>query len=254
MSWQRCAALVERGDIDRYIATARAPEAAKAVLFPLYAFNLEVARAPWVTQEAHIAEMRLQWWRDALDEISAGGQVRRHEVVTPLVEILDPESAECLDKLVAARRWDIYRDTFEDEAHFRKYLDATSGHLMWSAARLLGARDEATVRDAAFAAGLAKWFLAVPELEAQGRKPLIDGRPEAVADLAREGLERLATARRNRKQIPKSAVPAMMPVWQAGQILDQVVRDPLKVIDARLVVDGPRALVPGLLRLASGRW
>ena len=33
-----------------------APVAARRVLFPLYAFNVEVARAPWVTQEAMIAE------------------------------------------------------------------------------------------------------------------------------------------------------------------------------------------------------
>ena len=43
-----CAALVERGDPGRFRATMAAPLAARRVLFPLYAFNLEVARAPWV--------------------------------------------------------------------------------------------------------------------------------------------------------------------------------------------------------------
>ncbi|MCB1311397.1 MAG: squalene/phytoene synthase family protein, partial [Sedimentitalea sp.] len=61
-----CAGLVQRGDLERFMATMAAPVAARRVLFPLYAFNLEVARAPWVTQEPVIAEMRLQWWRDAL--------------------------------------------------------------------------------------------------------------------------------------------------------------------------------------------
>ena len=81
-----CAQLVERGDPDRFAAAMAAPVRARAVLFPLYAFNLEVARAPWLTQESMIAEMRLQWWRDALEEIRAGGLVRRHEVVTPLAD------------------------------------------------------------------------------------------------------------------------------------------------------------------------
>ncbi|TNF18762.1 MAG: phytoene synthase, partial [Rhodobacteraceae bacterium] len=61
--WQACAAIVEKGDPDRFASAMAAPVAARARLFPLYAFNLEVARAPWVTQEPMIAEMRLQWWR-----------------------------------------------------------------------------------------------------------------------------------------------------------------------------------------------
>ena len=88
-----CAAIVQRGDPDRFMATMAAPVAARRVLFPLYAFNVEVARAPWVTEESMIAEMRLQWWRDAVEEVAKGGVVRRHEVVTPLAEVLAPEHA-----------------------------------------------------------------------------------------------------------------------------------------------------------------
>jgi hypothetical protein len=65
-----------------------APVAARAPLFALYAFNLEVARAPWVTQEAMIAEMRLQWWRDTVEELGGPGPVRAHEVVAPLAEVV----------------------------------------------------------------------------------------------------------------------------------------------------------------------
>ena len=54
-----CAELVQRADPDRFMAAMAAPVAARRVLFPLYALNVEIARAPWVTQEAMIAEMRL---------------------------------------------------------------------------------------------------------------------------------------------------------------------------------------------------
>ena len=50
MSVEACAALVARGDPDRFLSAMAAPVAARAVLFPLYAFNLEVAKAPWLTQ------------------------------------------------------------------------------------------------------------------------------------------------------------------------------------------------------------
>ncbi len=47
MSLEACAALVERGDPDRHAAAMAAPPAARARLWPLYAFNLEGgARAP----------------------------------------------------------------------------------------------------------------------------------------------------------------------------------------------------------------
>ena len=176
MSFEACAALVEKADPLRFRVAMAAPVPARRILFPLYAFNVEVARAPWVTQEAMIAEMRLQWWRDALEEIGQGGNVRRHEVVDGLAQILDAEGAACLDGLVAARRWDIYKDAFEDAAHFDDYIDATSGHLMWTGARLLGAADEGVVRDHAYGVGVANLFQAIPALEAQGRKPLRDFR------------------------------------------------------------------------------
>ncbi|MCR9114839.1 MAG: phytoene synthase, partial [Rhodobacteraceae bacterium] len=40
-----CAGLVQRGDPDRFAATMAAPVAARAGLFAIYAFNVEVSRA-----------------------------------------------------------------------------------------------------------------------------------------------------------------------------------------------------------------
>jgi 15-cis-phytoene synthase len=57
MTVNACAALVQRGDPDRFAAVMAAPVEARARLFVIYAWNLEVARAPWVTSEPLIAEM-----------------------------------------------------------------------------------------------------------------------------------------------------------------------------------------------------
>ncbi len=227
-----CAGLVERGDPDRFAATMAAAPAARAVLFPIYAFNLEVARAPWVTAETMIAEMRLQWWRDALEEIGAGGTVRRHEVVTPLAQVLDGEGAQLLDALVEARRWDVYRDPFEDQAGLERYLEVTGGHLMLAAARALGEVDRAAALDAGYALGLANFLRAVPDLEAKGRVPMVDGRPEAVAALAAEGVKRLKRARAAR--ISKTVRAAFLPAWQAGPLLTLAARTPERVKDGAL--------------------
>jgi phytoene synthase len=226
-----CAALVQRADADRFRAAMAAPVAVRPVLFALYAFNVEVARAPWVTQEAMIAEMRLQWWRDALEEIAKGGIVRRHEVVTPLAHALDAVGARALDCLVAARRWDIYRDPFEDTDHFSAYLADTSGALMWAAARALGAEPAAEMPVRAFGAatGLARFLQAVPELEAQKRVPLVDGRAEAIADLCNAALKSMPTRAALRRAAGPAGQPALIEGFLTQALLQQAARDPGRV-------------------------
>ena len=237
MSLQACADIVRKGDPDRFMAAMAAPVEARRVLFPLYAFNVEVARAPWVVSEPMIGEMRLQWWRDALDEIAGPGQVRQHEVATPLGEVLDAKAARALDGLVAARRWDLYRDPFEDEAHFDLYVRSASA-LTWAAARLLGAKDGAAAQVKALgqAAALARFLQAVPDLEARGCVPLVDGRPDAVRKLAERALAALPDSSALRAALPGAARGAVLEGWLARPVLTQVFRDPLAVAEGRLGV------------------
>ena len=226
-----CAQIVEKGDADRFRTVMAAPLAARAKLFPLYAMNIEVSRAPWVTKEAMIAEMRLQWWRDALEEIAKDTEVRKHEVTTPLAEVLTQVQAQRLDESVAARRWDIYREAFEDQTHFDAYIDQTAGHLMWTACEVLGAGAgaETSVRDLAYAAGTVAYLRAVPALAAEGRIPLLDGTDAGVKALAQRALDRMT-----RPKIAKTAQPALWPAIGAGKTLAEIVRDPGAVAEARL--------------------
>lgn len=234
MTIDACATLVERGDPDRFLAVMAAPVVARARLLPLYAFNLEVARAPWVTQEPMIAEMRLQWWRDVVAE----PKPRAHEVAGPIHALIrDADLPHAvLDRLVEARRWDIYRDPFEDQAAMDAYLDDTGAGLMWLAARALGAPAgaEGAVRAYGWAAALAQYLRAIPELSNRGRIPLLDGRPEAVAHLALRGLIRLNEARRAGSSIPRAVRPALLAGWQAEGVLKLASRDPDAVADGRL--------------------
>lgn len=249
-----CAELVEKGDPDRFRAVMAAPVAARPLLFALYAFNIELARAPWASAESMIAEMRVQWWRDVGAELAQGGTVRRHYVATPLSRLLRPDLAGVIDAMCEARRWDIYREPFEDEAALETYLDATAGSLMWMAAASLSDADEAVVRDVGFASGLASYFGAIPGLEAQKRVPLPDGRPEAVSALARKGLERLNSARAKRSKVSRAAAPALLPAWQAETILRQAAQTPHRVADGTLDAGGLRSRLGLMWQAASGRW
>jgi phytoene/squalene synthetase len=236
MTLQACADLVHRGDPDRFAAAMAVPVAARRVLFPLYAFNVEVARAPWVASEPMIGEMRLQWWRDALEETGEGRAVRRHEVTTPLAEVIDAHAAQLLDRLVAARRWDLYSDAFEDEEHFRAYLDRTGGALMWVAARALGAEEACAgaVRRFGSAAALVRFMRAVPELEARGRMPLVDGRPAAVRALAEDAMRDVAGLGDLKRGLPPLARAALIEGWQTRALLRQITREPGRVAEGRV--------------------
>lgn len=249
-----CAELVQRADPDRFRVAMAAPVAARAVLFPLYAANIEVSRAPWVTQEHLIAEMRLQWWKDAFEEIASGGRVRRHQVVTPLSRVLDARGAQLLTEMADVRSWDIYRDPFEDRAHFDDYIRKTAGNLMLASARALGEVDEDVVQCAGYAAGLAAFLQAVPALEKAKRVPLVDGRPEAVADLAREGLARLRQARSRRALVSAAARPALLAAWKAGGILNRAAANPGLVAQGALEGSEFTTNAGLMLRALSGRW
>jgi 15-cis-phytoene synthase len=224
VSVDACAELVRRGDPDRFLAVMAAPPEARVQLFPLYAFNLEVARAPWVAQEPMIAEMRLQWWRDVVENAQSGA-ARAHEVAGPLHDLISDFGlpVEVMDQLIAARRWDITREPHAGIAGLTAYLDDTGGGLMWLAGRALGAPDgaEYALRAYGWAAAAASYLQAVPELEARGRQPLPND--TSVQDLARLALGRLAAARQARGLVPKEIAPAFLAGWQAKSLLYQMV-------------------------------
>jgi hypothetical protein len=136
--------------------------------------------------------------------------------------------------LVAARRWDVYKDAFEDAVHFNDYIDATSGHLMWTATRLLGDSDETTTRDFAHAAGIANWFRAIPALEEHNRKPLVDGSVEGVAEIAQTALNRLNRAKAARKNISKTASAGLIAGYNARPVLCWAKQAPNSVVNAAL--------------------
>lgn len=154
MTVEACAELVLRGDPDRH-ATARLAGDRAARLFPLYAFNLEVARIPSVVSEPLLGEIRLQWWRDAVAEIFDGKPPRRHEVVAPLAEAIEAAALPraLFEQLLDARSYDLAGPAFADRPLLDAYLDGTSGALTRLAARALGGGESADGRRGISAGG-----------------------------------------------------------------------------------------------------
>jgi phytoene/squalene synthetase len=260
MSWEEgsdlvaCAQIVEKADAERFASVMAAPVAARAVLFPIYAFNAEVTKIPWVTQEPMIAEMRFQWWRDVLDEIEAGGLVRRHQVVTPLALVLDAESTGLLRQVIEARRNDLEKAPFKDAEALKTYLRATAGGVMQAAAYALGARDLRAAAHLGYAHGMASYLRAVPELVARGKLPLPDGRDSAVQALAHDGLQALGEARRLRSKIETAAGPALGAGMMAAPILRKAASMPAAVGQGALTPSEAQVRLRRLWVGLTGRW
>jgi 15-cis-phytoene synthase len=171
-------------------------------------------------------------------ENAASGAARAHEVAGPLHDLIRDFGlpVEVMDRLIAARRWDIHREPHADLAALETYLEETGAGLMWLAARALGAPDaaEAAVRAFGWANAAAAYLRAGPDLVARGRVSLPDGvTPDA---LARTGLDRLQTARAGQKTIPRAARPALLAGWQAQGLLRLAASEPERVAGGTLAL------------------
>jgi len=161
------------GDFDRYLAALFVAEAARDDLMALIAFNVEVAQIADRVSEPGLGEIRLQWWRDALDALQAG-----EGTDNPIADALSGIVAEqanmvpLLKGLIDARSFDIAGGQMPDMPALRAYLHKTAGTLYLMGVRLLAGRDieaEHAVADAALAFGLTGLMRALPVHLARGR-------------------------------------------------------------------------------------
>lgn len=80
-------ALVRRVDPERWLASRFIADRVKrADVVALYAYDHELSRAPRVASTTLIAEIRLTWWREVLDEIYADRPVSAHPTARSLSE------------------------------------------------------------------------------------------------------------------------------------------------------------------------
>jgi phytoene synthase len=149
-----------------------------------------------------MGEIRLTWWREAMEELAAGAPPRQHPGVLALAAGgVDPSA---LAILAEARLADLDPEPFSTKAQVLAYVDATAGALAMLAARRLDrAVDPHAVKGAARAYGLA----GLGRLRAAGRSRLPADWTDA--DLARLVAAQLSAARPALKTLPMAAFPAV---------------------------------------------
>ncbi|SFE42208.1 phytoene/squalene synthase family protein [Methylobacterium sp. 13MFTsu3.1M2] len=151
-----CEGLVRAGDPDRYYATLFAPAAARPHLFALYAFSLTIARVREAVSNPMAGEIRLQWWRDALQG-EARGDVRANPVAAALEEAIRANrlGRQPFVDLIDARVFDLYEDPMPRVNDLEGYCGETASALFRLASLLIGNGTEPGGAGAAGHAGVA---------------------------------------------------------------------------------------------------
>ncbi|MEZ5895574.1 MAG: squalene/phytoene synthase family protein [Parvularculaceae bacterium] len=146
-------------DEDLALALPYAPADRRARLAALFALIHEIRRIPASVSEPPLGEIRLQWWREAADEVCAGGAVRAHPVPQALAATggLDEAERRVVEGLIDARAQILYEPAFTDVDALTAFVEAAEAPF---AALALGEADtgvRAAAHEAARAYGLARF-------------------------------------------------------------------------------------------------
>jgi 15-cis-phytoene synthase len=272
-----CEALVRDTDKDRYLASLFAPAAARPHLHALYAFAGEIARVREAAREPMPGEIRLQWWRDAL-EGEGRGEVSGNPVAAAL---LDTVSQCALSKarliaLIDAHAFDLYDEAMRSLADLDAYAERTAGTLFALAAQILGSTEGADAIAAAaapagiaygvaqclrtFPRDLARRQLFVPldllqrhgvmreEIEARQNAAGLRGALAALRDHARAAFARFLAAA---PHVPEACAPAFL---AAALVPPLLARLDVAAADPFASVEVPQWQRQWVLWRAARRW
>jgi len=203
------------GEPDRYLSALYAPEPARGRMIALGAFAADLARIAAAVREPMLAEIRLQWWRDAL------GAAQRGEVTGhPIADRLAPDLASgllpvglLLGMTDAAPRPDLAELAADGQA-LKALLGKREGAAFALAARALGATHADGLESAAeacgFAYGLARLLIAAPAPD-----PVLRGQ---LAARCRAVLPEAATSA---SRLDSALLPAFLPLSMTSTYLSQ---------------------------------
>lgn len=134
-----CIGLIGEADEDLRLSLNYAPTADRPRLAALFAFLIELRRVPPSVSAAPLGEIRLQWHRDALNEIAAGAPPRAHPVIEALAASgAVPPARAALEGMIDARARLLYEPHFASLADLREFLRGAEAPL---AALALGGAD-----------------------------------------------------------------------------------------------------------------
>jgi phytoene synthase len=274
-----CLAQVRQGDRDRYLALLFSSAKERSGLAAVAAFNLELSRAASEISESMLGLVRLQWWREAVEEIGAGGTTRRHPIVDALADATRRHglSIDRMLAMITGKEEELESDGAPAQAVFESRADATAANLLrlWLQ---VGGRDAAEPALAAPTAEIGRAYATIGcarsvLLDARRRKvrlpakaltaagvdldKLFDLRPQpalaaCLAMLAKQAAADLEAARR--RSIPRMARPLTLTAKLAALHLARLRQAAYDPFDPRVIASPPFDVWRLLWTALSGRF
>ena len=176
LDYEATAAIVRERERDRYWSALFAPSAKRPGLLALYAVNAELDHILTSVSEPMAGQIRLQWWRDAVDLAAPG--TRTGNPVADALSAAIVEHDLPKDRLIGmidARVPAMFGDPPADEREMKASLRETEGAVFELAAAILGDRSEAAKEAAAHAGvayGLTETLLKLPVLASRQKAVL----------------------------------------------------------------------------------
>lgn len=131
-------AIVRRFDEDRWLASRFAPAEVRARLIAIYALNHEIARTTEVVSTPQLVDVRLAWWREAIEEVYAGKVPRTHPVLTAFANVASHVTNRW-SEVIETRRWD---DAFSTWGSVDEFIERTARPIMHMALQASGVSDQ----------------------------------------------------------------------------------------------------------------
>lgn len=197
---------------DAYVTALLAPSSRQGAMIALSAFLGDVERIVSTVSDPHIAEIRLQWWRDAIEAAPSGNKTG-HPAADALADAVNQYALPfgTFDALLDARALDLYADPLTDEAAFDAYLTKTDGAAFQLLARCLGSPDpenSTLIEHAARACGIARLIAHFPVSLSRGRAPF----PGVDAT----GLAKLGSSLDARRGQARTALNSARGIWRTS--------------------------------------
>lgn len=184
---------LKRTDEDRWLATRYAPAEGRERLVAIYLLNQELQRTLH-TKEPMLGKIRVQWWRETIEQVAGKAPLRRHDLAEELARVTKdrPDLIAPINDLI-----DRFDDILDDHLH--------GGH---TAGGDHEARHLATEGSLAKLAGLVLDAKATPE-QISLLSQVGEARIAVAAELT-DAAARWAAARTSARKLPSALWPVIL--------------------------------------------
>ena len=192
-------------DIDAFLCGLFAPEQVREPLYALEAFDIEVRRIRSTVSEPLLGQIRLQWWRQVVEDAHGASPPSRHPVADALADVIRRHGLprEALDRILNARAKDL-EPTLPDSLDTAIEMAAAVGESLANLRLAVLAIDHDPTWQAVRSVSRARVLV---NLAARGGEP---GAPRAE-DLSRHAADHLDSARVYRDCVRREAIPLLLP-------------------------------------------